>query len=42
MSGGAEGRVNQFFGNSFGKTGVVYSQTFIPPIDLAETRGHSA
>ncbi|MEY3497798.1 MAG: hypothetical protein RLZZ325_805 [Pseudomonadota bacterium] len=26
-------------GNDFGNRGVVFLQTLIPPIDLAETRG---
>ena len=33
-----EGRDYEYFGNNFGNKDVVFLQTFIPPIDLAETR----
>ena len=34
-----EGRDYEYFGNNFGNKDVVFLQTLIPPIDLAETRG---
>ena len=34
-----EGCDYEYFGNNFGNKDVVFLQTLIPPIDLAETRG---
>ena len=34
-----EGRDYEYFGNNFGNKDVVFLQTHILPIDLAETRG---
>ena len=35
-----EGRAYEYFGNNFGNKDVVFLQTLIPPIDLAERRSY--